>query len=206
LAADLFCRQRYNDWRHRHDSGPASHEQIVPLLVKASLMDDKAERVTRVLERIREHPGSFRNQTCHVPALRELVPWSRKQFAQTPPVIAEWLRRVRDELTAATGARPRPPGDWRRSSDMGCNCGFCGKIKVFLADPHAQTYALRAAEGVRAHVKGRISINALDLTSKLQKSGSPYTLVLTKTSESHARAVKQYDADVTLLNALPTLT
>lgn len=206
LATDLFCKQGYNDWGHRHGSGPASYEQTVPLLAKASLMDDKAELVTRVLERIRKHPGSFRNQTCHVPALRELAPWSRKQFPQTPPVIVEWLRCVRDELTAATGARPRPPGDWRRSSDMGCNCGFCGKIKVFLADPHAQTYSLRAAEGVRAHVTGRISNKALDLTSKLQKSGSPYALVLTKTSESHARAVKQYDVDVALLNALPTLT
>ena len=205
LAVEFFCKQGYADWWHRPGSGPTDHERIVPLLVKSALLAKQDVLVTRVLKRIREHAGSFGNKTCHVPALKELAPWSRKHLAKTPPVIADWLKRIRDELMAATAARPQPPGDWRRPSNMGCNCKFCGMVKAFLDDPCAQTYSLRAAEFTRSHVTDRIANCGLDLSSKLHKVGSPYTLILTKTAASHERAVKQYDIDVALLDALPVL-
>jgi hypothetical protein len=205
LATKLFYRQGYADGWRRPGSGPADHERIVPLLVKSALLVNQDVLVTRVLKRIREHGGSFGNRTCHVPALQELATWSRKHRATMPLVIADWLKAVRDELMAATAVRPQPPADWRRPSNMGCNCKFCGMIKAFLVDPRAQTFCLQAAEFTRSHVMDRIAKYQLDLSSKLHKVGSPYTLILTKTTASHERAVKQYDIDVALLGALPVL-
>ncbi|MCO8123545.1 hypothetical protein NHH03_17500 [Stieleria sp. TO1_6] len=76
------------------------------------------------------------------------------------------------------------------------------QLSQFLADPTAQQTQIPAAERNRSHMEHVIYSRGLDIQTKTIRSGSPYSLGLTKTMASHDAAVKQYHSDLKLLNTL----
>jgi hypothetical protein len=132
-----------------------------------------------------------------------LIPWSQKQFGSAHPQLASWLVSVRQQLESVTAKRPVPPTDWARSADAACNCQYCAQLKAFLADPANEIGRIQAREDRRQHLIDIIGRHQCDVKYALERKGSPYSLVLTKTSGSFERTVKRFEADCQLLNALP---
>ena len=60
-----------------------------------------------------------------------------------------------------------------------------------------------AREEMRQHLIDTIDRHQCDVKHSLERKGSPYSLVLTKTSGSFERSVKRFEANHRLLNALP---
>ena len=96
-----------------------------------------------------------------------------------------------------------PPTDWTRPADLACECQYCAELKAFLADPANEVGRIPAREEMRQHLIGIIDRHQCDIKHSLERKGSPYSLVLTKTSGSFERAVKRFEANRRLLNALP---
>jgi hypothetical protein len=85
-------------------------------------------------------------------------------------------------------------GDWAISLPAGgCTCELCSTLKAFLANPAQRTYEWRLRKDDRHHIHSRIDAAELPVTHVTRRTGSPYTLVVTKTdrlfeAEREARA------------------
>lgn len=102
------------------------------------------------------------------------------------PLHADWSRA----LTALVATPPRAPGDWAITTKLGCRCDLCVTLDRFLRAANQQQLEWRLAKERRTHVHGMISSHELPVTHVTRRTGSPFTLVLTK-----ARALLTLDAD-----------
>jgi len=204
LAAGRFCEPRpsYDTFHRRR--GASVSERSLPLLLKALTVGGRDEDLSRVLRFVERSPEAFSLDDCQVPALKSLIPWSRRQFGSVPPQLAGWLTAVRHRLELATARKPTPPTDWARPADLACDCQCCAQLKAFLADPGDEVGRIPAREDLRQHLIGIMNRHQCDVKHTLERKGSPYSLVLTKTTGSFDRALKRYEADCRLLSELPS--
>ncbi len=152
---------------------------------------------------VQQSRDEFRLDDCQIPSLKELIPWSRKELGRGHPLLEAWLASVRQQLESATAEAPQPPTDWARPADLSCTCQYCAQLNAFLADPAAEVGRIPAREDARQHLIDMIGRRQCDVEHALERKGSPYSLVLTKTTGSFDRAVKQFEADRRLLSELP---
>jgi hypothetical protein len=206
LAVDRFCEPRPRrpaySWSHGRRETSVS-ETSLPLLLKALAASGDDERLSQVIEFVEESPDEFSLDDGQVPCLKTLIPWSQKQFGSVHPQLASWLVSVRQKLESATATHPEPPTDWTRPADLSCQCEYCARLKAFLADPANEVGRIPAREDMRQHLISTIERHQCDVKHALERKGSPYSLVLTKTRGSFERAVKRFEANRRLLLALP---
>jgi hypothetical protein len=205
LAVERFCappppRPAYHGASVRRE--PSGSESSLPLLLKALVASGRADDLSRVIQLVEGLPDEFRLDECQVPALKALVPWSRKQLGVVHSQLLSWLASVRQKLESATASHPAPPSDWARPADVACTCQYCAQLKAFLADPAAEIGRIPAREDMRQHLIGMIGQHSCDVKHALERKGSPYSLVLTKTTGSFERATKWFEADRRLLKIL----
>lgn len=206
LAVKRFCEPRpsqptyYSPYHHRESS---VSEKSLPLLLKALVASGRDEDLSQVIHSVQESPDEFSLDDCQVPCLKSLIPWSQKQLGSVPPQLASWLTAVRQRLESATAQQPAPPTDWARPAEVACTCQYCAQLEVFLGDPANEVGRIRAREESRQHLIGTIAQHQCDVKHALERKGSPFSLVLTKTTGSFERAVKRFEANRRLLSALP---
>ncbi len=205
-AVARFCEPRSRKAAHYspyHRREPSVSEKSLPLFLKALLAGGRDEDLSRVVRFVQQSPDEFRLDDCQVPSLKKLIPWSRKQLGRIHPHLASWLASVREYLESATADAPQPPTDWARPADVDCTCQYCAQLNDFLADPLSEIGRIPAREDMRQHLIGKINRHQCDVNHALERKGSPYSLVLTKTTSSFDRAVKRFETDRRLLEALP---
>jgi hypothetical protein len=203
LATGRFCEGYASENQYyRRDSKEAI--KVLQQLVKALVAVRADQSLTRLIETVRSTPEPFSLEAAQVPCLLSLVPWSKKQEGVVHPLLVSWLADVRQESESATTAKPSPPTDWSRSAKVSCNCRLCSQLNEFLAAPDREVTRIAAREDLRSHVIGNIHRHQCDVSHKLERKGSPYSLVLNKTMGSHERAVKQFETNVKLLKSLPS--
>ncbi len=206
LVVERFCEPRppnpacYSPLHRRRSS---VSETALPFLLKALLASGCDETVSRIIDFVQQSPAEFDMDACQVPCLQSLIPWSRKRFGSVPTQLASWLASVRHKLETATAEKPAPPADWARPAKVSCTCHYCAKLNAFLADPANEVGRIPANERMRQHMIGMISRHQCDVKHTLERTGSPYSLVLTKTNGSFDRAVKRFETDLRLLSELP---
>jgi hypothetical protein len=181
---------------------PFVSESSLPLLLKALVASGRDEELSRVIQFVENSPDEFSLDHCQVPSLQALVPWSRKRFGLVHPHVLSWLASVRHQLASATATQPAPPADWARPAEVACTCRYCAQLTAFLADPANETMRIPAREDKRQHLIGMIGRHNCDVKHALERKGSPYSLVLTKTTGSFERAIKRFEANCQLLKTL----
>ena len=113
--------------------------------------------------------------------------------------IAEHCARL---LEARLSRPARAEGDWSIDLPRGCGCELCATLGSFLADPTERTREWPLAQERRRHVHGRIDAGELPVRHQTRRSGRPYTLVLTKTTDVFQREVRQRRRDEEDLRSL----
>ncbi len=201
-AVQRFCEPPppQPSYYRREPSGAAAS---LPLLLEAIIASGRDDDLSRVLRFVRESPEEFRLEECQVPCLKSLIPWSQQHSGTVHPQLASWLVSVRQQLESATAKPPTPPTDWARPADQGCKCEFCAPLKAFLADAANEVGRIPARENIRQHLVGEIDRQLYDVKFVLERKGSPFSLVFTKTSGSFERALVRYEVDLRLLSELP---
>lgn len=131
------------------------------------------------------------------------------QWLADVPAAQPAARRLREEclsrLQALTAQAPQPPRDWRREAKLECKCADCRALTLFLQDPAAQVGRFPLRKERRQHLHQQIDRQRLDCTHETQRTGSPQTLVCTKTQASFERDLKQYQEDLAMLAELEAL-
>ncbi len=207
IAVKQFCEPRSDRSASapRHNLGATVAEKSLPPLLQALAASGRDEDLTRVIRFVREWPTEFTVEDGLVPAMKQLIPWSQKRFGEVHPQFQSWLGDVRDQLERATAREPAQPTDWARPADVDCRCQFCAQLQAFLADPSHEVGRIPASEVHRRHLIEKIGRHQCDVTHALERKGSPYSLVLTKTTGSYERSVKRFEEDGRLLSELPSV-
>lgn len=204
LAVERFCEPRPTRSRFDRDRRePSVSETSMLFLLKALAASGHDDGLSRVTAFIQDLPHEFTLDHGQVPALKSLIPWTRQRLDQVPPVLLSWLRSIRQQLVSATVRPPEPPAGWARASEVSCRCQYCSQLSSFLADPASETRRIPAREDSRQHLISIIAQHQCDVKHALERRGSPFSLVLTKTRGSHERAVKRFETDQRLLRDLP---
>jgi hypothetical protein len=215
VLADELCdiaveRFRKPPSRHAYYYSPDARREVttaeksLPLLLQALAARGREADLSAVILYARESPIKFSLDFGQVPALKLLIPWSRKLLGSVPSPFQSWLGAVRSQLESATAKEPSPPSDWARPAEVTCKCQYCAQLNAFLADAANKVGRIAAREDLRRHVIGMISQHQCDVTHALERLRSPYSLVLTKTTGSYERAVRRYQLDLNLLGELPS--
>ena len=85
---------------------------------------------------------------------------------------------------------------------MSCTCEQCRQLAAYLDDPAQKVWVLRAVEHVRGHAEETIRSSKVDLDTRTDRHGRPYSLICTKNQASYERRARQRTqdlADVTVL-------
>ena len=90
-------------------------------------------------------------------------------------------------LDARLARPPRAEDDWSIVLPPGCDCELCAELAGFLADAGSDRLEWPIAKEKRKHVHSRIDGMELPVRHETRRTGSPYTLVLTKTRELFER-------------------
>lgn len=183
---------------------PARAAKLLISLFKSLVATGREEDLTRVALGVQESK-QLSLEACAVPCLESVVPWSQKRRGEVPAPLANWLASVRNQLAEATARKPEPPSDWRRSASVSCHCRYCTELNSFLADPDSETRRIRAREDLRLHLIDAIRRYACDVTHEVDRKGTPFSLVLTKTTGAYERDVQRFENNLRLLGRLPTL-
>ncbi|MFO0799650.1 MAG: 2OG-Fe(II) oxygenase [Gemmataceae bacterium] len=204
VAVESFCERDARPRWGQDGTAATAAEKSLPDLLRALAAAGRDDDFARVVRFVREAPADFTLDYGQVPALKALVQWSRERFGSVYPPLRAWLDAVRAELERATAAEPTPPTDWTRPATVECRCNFCTQLNAFLADPTAEVGRIPASEDRRRHVIQQVERHRSDVTHRLERTGRPFTLVLTKTTGSYERAVQRYKKDCRLLRELPS--
>lgn len=201
LVVERFCvpclRRPAYHWQEARRE-PSLAEQALPLLLQALVATGCDADLSRVIQFVEGSPDEFRLDECQVPCLQAIVLWSQKRFGRAQPRLLSWLPSVRQQLESATAARPAPPADWARPAAVACTCQYCARLNAFLAGPASGVGRIPAREDVRQHLIRTIDQYGCDVKFALERKGSPYSLVLTKTTGSFERAPRRFEADCRL--------
>jgi hypothetical protein len=205
LAVGRFCnRESRRHWHSDPDKPNKSETMLLPLL-RALAASGRDEDFARVIQFVHESPKEFTLDFGQVPALKSLIPWSRKHLGSVYPPLQVWLKAVRAPLEKATAKEPTPPKDWTRPATSDCQCNFCTQLTTFLADPKAETARIPAGEDRRTHLVQQIGRNGFDVKHQLDRTGRPFSLAFTKTTGSYDRAVIRFKKDCRLLSEIQAL-
>jgi hypothetical protein len=205
LAVERFCVPRQPEPGYYGRGGrrePSVSESSLPLLLKALAASGCGEELARVTRFVESSPALFSLEDGQVPALQSVLPWSQEEFGSVPPPLLSWLASARKKLESATANKPTPPADWGRPADVACACQYCTQLNAFLRDPANEVGRIAAPEAMRRHLIVKIDQHGCDVRHALERKGSPYRLVLTKTTGSFDRATTRFEADCRLLKIL----
>lgn len=202
VAARRFSKPPPPRYSH-HRRELSVEEQSLPHLLKALAASGCDQELSQVIRFVQASPQAFDTDACQIPCLNKLIPWAGKQFGQTPAPLAAWLTGTRSQLEEATARKPAPPTDWVRPAEVKCSCEYCVQLNTFLADPASDVGRIPAREDRRVHLLGMIRTHQCDVSDTLDRSRSPFSLVLKKTNESHKRAVARFNKNLKLLASLP---
>jgi hypothetical protein len=202
-AVEQFCQPKPNSYSYRDDWSRA--ESFLPTLLRTLSFTGDEPALKELIQFVTSQPKEFSIEKVQVPGLSQFVTWCRKQKVAVPPQVAAWLQSIEQQLSEETAHEPQPPTDWTRPATLNCSCRFCKELMEILADPSAARGRIAAPEGDRSHLINIIERNECDVSHRLEKTGRPFSLVLTKTNGSFKRRVQRYHADQKLLEKVNEL-
>jgi hypothetical protein len=196
------------------DAHPPKQHWMVPEIDRAALLASLVKSLVTVeaaesLERLVDHALSRSKEydltDVHLKAIFSLESWLGRKLDRPVPAVVRWLADCRAELERRTAEPPAPPADFRRNDKLSCKCSDCRELSLFLADPAESVHEFRRAKAGRQHLHQVIDGNRCDLTHVTRRTGSPYTLVCTKTTASYEAACDVFARDQKNLTRLQSV-
>ncbi len=133
-----------------------------------------------------------------LPALTLLLRKAQKKKRSSLDAEAVGLEELRAHCIQQLRQRLEPPArspeDWSITPPKGCGCELCRTLGSFLGNASKQRLDWPIAKEKRRHIHNILDDNELPVSHQTHRSGSPYTLVLTKLPALHAREAEERKA------------
>jgi len=188
------------DWWRTRKAKPVDGSTVADLLETLAALNASTLR-DAACKSIAANPKMFDPATLIVPALQFLrerngdAVLSDKEFQRLCGHSAEFLLGRSEQP-------PESPTDWRQDVKMVCRCEDCRELQAFAHDPATQTHPFRVRKERRQHLHQQIDRHRLDMTHVTVRTGSPQTLVCSKTRATYERQCRQYNEDLASMAAL----
>jgi predicted 2-oxoglutarate/Fe(II)-dependent dioxygenase YbiX len=193
IARDSKPRDRYFA---QDDVTTAS---ILTNLARSVLLLRFKEILQKLVMHVVSQPKLYSLQAVQMVALEAICDkWRRG----ATPALSRWIEHVGSELESLTRQIPRPPSDYARGADLGCDCGDCKQLKRFLLDPTAQECGFKMAEHRRRHLSETIRQGHCDLDCRTERRSNPHVLVCTKNQATYERLLAEYHQNLKHLQTL----
>lgn len=192
-----FLRELGWDW----DEAPKERRTaaIVELVHAVAALQPSDLRGRRLVGELRQARDRWPLDDVVLPAALALTPRTKA----LRPMVEALRADVVDHLRARVALPLEPPQNAARSTDgLNCGCTDCHGLRAFLSDRRESTWTLRAAQDRRSHVQSAARGANADLTFRTVRTGSPHSLVCTKTQASYEARVRQRQADLAVLAKL----
>jgi hypothetical protein len=199
LSREIESAQATQRRSARDESLERLAKPILGLLEGAAVAGDHDVRDEAVAFLCSESEGSESLLPCLITLLRTA---GKRTVLQAGSRLG--LDRVREHCTRSLERRlsvpARAAGDWSIDMPAGCTCTLCETLSAFLARADEQRLEWPLAKERRRHVHERIDRFELPIRHETRRTGSPHTLILTKTKalferETAERRAWQADLD-----------
>lgn len=150
-----------------------------------------------LLDALVANPEVFPLETLLYPAWQQAL----EQGGNSEATAALW-RLCASALLRRSEHPPAAPTDWADPSRIPGTSETAKVLVRFLRDSDAQHFAYRAAQPLRSAMESLILNNRLDLDTRTEEKGRPYTLHLSKNRASYRKAVEIHQQDVQRLKSL----
>ncbi|MDA8021320.1 MAG: 2OG-Fe(II) oxygenase [Thermoanaerobaculia bacterium] len=194
-AGELVLRDRWAWLRNRLEgarvSAPSRREaaavQFAPpaaFLLESVAIVEEEDLLQELLGYLRQ-TGDSMILSCSVQIL-QLV-----DLTDEIPDLDRLANHCAEQIESILAKPARDPNDWSIIPPSGCDCNLCQEMAEFLAERSVQRLEWPINKEKRRHIHGRIDSHELPVQHVTRRSGSPYTLVLTKTQELFERERRQ---------------
>jgi hypothetical protein len=157
---------------------------------------------------LRDRLSAFLVAPKITPPLMVAAAWLQHIHAASPSIspgalgLAPLYQQVRTAVELVLARAPRGADDWSITPPSSCSCALCEELSVFLRDPRRVEHRWPLAKDRRQHIHQRLDGHRLPVTHVTTRSGSPYTLVLTKQKALFTEAAALRAKQVELLGWL----
>jgi len=195
LPGDAARFAHLNPWDHARMA--VNDGLVVDVLAGFSGID--AALAETALDYLLAWPGTYKMDAVLAPAALSLAGAGASRNLPVAvrlrlAVITHVQKRVAEDLS--------PPADWRRNSQLKCDCKDCAELSLFLDNPNQEIWRFKAAENRREHITQTISRRLCDVDQKTEKLSRPYSLICTKNQASYQGRVAQRQKDLGILARL----
>ncbi len=156
-------------------------------LLDAARVAEAAEIHRRMIQHVLKYPRLY-------PAI-ELIEILKKLDFSHETVWQEFLTQLNHRLVKESS--PRVKDDWSIQEEVLHSCEDCDLLREFLESPTEQSFVWPLSKERRRHIHTIIDGLDIPVTHETRRVGSPYQLILTKTSdlftrdEAHAKAARK---------------
>lgn len=191
------------DWWRTQKAKPVDGSTVADLL--ETLASSNASTLREAAcKSIAANPKMFDPATLIVQALQLLRERNSDAVVSDKEFQRLWCHSA-EFLLARSEEPPESPQDWRQDVKIVCGCDDCRELKAFASDPTTQTHHFRVRKERRQHLHQQIDRHRLDMTHVTVRTGSPQTLVCSKTRARYERRCHQYNEDLASMAALRPL-
>jgi len=191
------------DWWRTQKAKPVDGSTVADLLETLAALNASTLR-DAACKSIAANPEMFDPATLIVPALQLLRERSGDAVLSDKEFQSLWCHSA-EFLLARSEQPPESPKDWRQEVKIVCRCEDCRELQAFALDPATQTHRFRVRKERRQHLHQQIDRHRLDMTHVTARSGSPQTLVCSKTRATYERQCRQFNEDLASMAALRLL-
>jgi hypothetical protein len=182
------------DWWRTQKAKPVDGSAVADLLETLAALNASTLR-DAACKSIAANPKMFDPATLIVPALQLLCERNGDAVLNDKEFQRLW-RHCAESLLARSEQPPESPRDWRQSVKIVCRCEDCRELQGFAFDPGTQTHRFRVRKERCQHLHQQIDRHRLDMTHVTVRTGSPQTLVCSKTRATNERQCRQYNEDL----------
>ncbi len=162
---------------------------------------DKMDLLENLTEHFITDKTHYKTRSVIIPALKKIHPFVVKNLPYSQS-YKKLLDHCICEIEKSTSKTLKKPSNWAQKVKSDCNCADCSELNTFLQNPNEQVHRFKAGKNRRQHLHQKIDSYVSDMTHVTERKGSPFTLVCTKTMNSHFSNVKGQKRDFEMLKDL----
>jgi hypothetical protein len=187
------------DWWRLRQAKPVDGSMIAELFVALQKLDHPKLEM-KAASIITARAQAFPPDSILLPALT-LLHDKRGERQSDPAFLALWQSTASFHLERSE-IPPEEPKDWSQQVKMRCRCELCAELETFARDPAQTVHRFRVRQDRRQHVQAAMLGEGFDMSHETDRTGSPQTLVCTKTRRIYQNRLKQYASDVEAFGTL----
>lgn len=182
-------KKGYTSYHHNGENNATSKINTLAALFAAASWLEDVDLITPFLDHLLQKEDAWNLDDVVLPFL--IGNLGEKEIKYTSKIVENFSNGVKEILEAYLSIPLKEPADWVQNIELACICQDCRELQAFVLHPEEKVHCFRVNKNRRQHLHEQIDRQGLDVSHVTERSGSPYTLVCTKTRRTWEKLKKQ---------------